>query len=178
MRFAHIHAEKASFTVRELCETLDVSTSGNYAWAKRRPGRSNRIAYGVRQRVEELMQHDGLAARPRRKCKATTDSKHSDPIAPNRLERDFTASRPNAVWVGDVTAIATLEGWFFLAVLIDLHSRRGELLLQRKDRACDPSAHRFVSRRTGLACRMHRLFLQSRSPSLHGRVYGPRRLRT
>ena len=50
MRFAHIHAEKARFTVRELCETLDVSTSGYYAWANRRPGRSNRIAYGVRQR--------------------------------------------------------------------------------------------------------------------------------
>ena len=70
------------------------------------------------------MQDDGLVARPRRKFKATTDSKHSDPIAPNRLERDFTASRPNAVWVGDVTAIATLKGWFFLAVLIDLQSRR------------------------------------------------------
>ncbi len=158
MRFAHIHAEKARFTVRELCETLDVSTSGYYAWAKRRPGRSNRIAYGVRQReavreaflrsrsrygsprvhaelkarghrisrrrVEELMQHDGLVARPRRKFKATTDSKHADPIAPNLLKRDFSASRPDEVWVGDVTAIATLEGWFFLAVLIDLHSRR------------------------------------------------------
>ena len=50
VRFANIHAEKASFTVRELCETLDVSTSGDDAWAKRRPGRSNRIAYSVRQR--------------------------------------------------------------------------------------------------------------------------------
>ena len=55
---------------------------------------------------------------------ATTDSKHADPIAPNLLKRDFSASRPDEVWVGDVTAIATLEGWFFLAVLIDLHSRR------------------------------------------------------
>ncbi len=50
MRFAHIHAEKARFTVRELCENPNVSTSGYYAWANRRPGRSNRIAYGVRQR--------------------------------------------------------------------------------------------------------------------------------
>jgi transposase InsO family protein len=70
------------------------------------------------------MRDQGLVARPRRRFKATTDSTHADPIAPNLLKRDFTASCPDQVWVGDVTAIATLEGWLFLAVLIDLHSRR------------------------------------------------------
>ena len=158
MRFAQVHAEKAQFTVQALCDALDVSTSGYYAWAKRRPSRTNRRAnrtrqvdavrqafhrsrgrYGSRRvhaelrarghrisrrSVEELMRDQGLVARPRRRFKATTDSTHADPIAPNLLKRDFTASRPDQVWVGDVTAIATLEGWLFLAVLIDLHSRR------------------------------------------------------
>ncbi len=70
------------------------------------------------------MREGGLVARVRRRFKATTDSKHSDPIAPNLLARNFTAASPNQVWVDDVTAIPTMEGWLFLAVLIDLYSRR------------------------------------------------------
>jgi transposase InsO family protein len=54
----------------------------------------------------------------------TTDSNHPHPIAPNRLDRDFTAEAPNQKWVGDITCIWTDEGWLFLAVIIDLFSRK------------------------------------------------------
>jgi putative transposase len=64
----------------------------------------------------------GLAALPRRV--RTTDSRHSYPIAPNRLGRNFTASAPNQVWLADLTYIPTGEGWLYLAALIDMHTRK------------------------------------------------------
>ena len=64
-----------------------------------------------------------MSSRPKRKFRLTTDSAHALPIAPNLLARNFTASAPNEAWVGDITYIWTLEGWLYLAVLIDLHSR-------------------------------------------------------
>ena len=58
------------------------------------------------------------------KFKATTDSVHNLTVAPNVLNRDFTASGPNQKWAGDITYIWTNEGWLYLAVIIDLYSRR------------------------------------------------------
>ena len=55
---------------------------------------------------------------------ATTNSNHKLPIAPNHLDRQFTASQPNQTYVGDITYIYTLEGWPYLAVVIDLYSRQ------------------------------------------------------
>lgn len=77
-----------------------------------------------RHRVARLMRQEGLAAHGKRKFKATTNSKHDNPVAPNLLDRNFTVSGPNQVWTGDITFIRTLEGWLYLAVVIDLHSRR------------------------------------------------------
>lgn len=59
-----------------------------------------------------------------RKFKATTDSKHTLPIAPNLLKKDFTAVRPGYKLVGDITYIPTEEGWLYLATVIDLFSRK------------------------------------------------------
>ena len=59
-----------------------------------------------------------------RKFKATTDSEHTFNIAPNLLERDFTADQPNQKWACDISYIWTQEGWLYLAVILDLHSRR------------------------------------------------------
>lgn len=89
-----------------------------------------------RTRVACAMRRRGLKARGRRRYRATTDSNHSFDIAPNVLQRNFSASRPNKVWVGDITYIPTREGWLYLAVLIDLHSRRvvGWSIAERIDR--------------------------------------------
>jgi transposase InsO family protein len=77
-----------------------------------------------RQRVMRLMAKLGINAHKKRKFKATTDSKHSLPIAENLLARNFTAKEPDQAWVGDITYIWTTEGWLYLAVIIDLFSRK------------------------------------------------------
>ena len=77
-----------------------------------------------RKRVARLMKEDGISARAKRRFVKTTDSKHDFPIAPNLLERNFTADAPNEIWVGDITYLDTHQGWLYLAVLIDLYSRR------------------------------------------------------
>lgn len=77
-----------------------------------------------RKRVARLMRDAGLRARPRRRFRRTTDSSHKYPVAPNVLQRNFSAAAPNEAWVGDITYIWTAEGWSYLAVLIDLFSRR------------------------------------------------------
>ena len=76
------------------------------------------------KKVAQVMRDNGLVARRKKRFRATTDSKHDDPIAPNLLERDFVADAKNEVWVTDVTSVWTQRGWLFLAVLIDLFSRR------------------------------------------------------
>lgn len=75
-------------------------------------------------RVERLMRENGLRGRHKRRFKATTDSKHSLPVAPNRLEQNFETERPDQVWTADITFIATHEGWLYLAVVLDLYSRQ------------------------------------------------------
>jgi transposase InsO family protein len=77
-----------------------------------------------RHRVARLMREQGLQARRRHRFVRTTDSKHTLAVAQNLLGRNFEAAAPNQVWVGDVTFIATREGWLYLAVLVDLFSRR------------------------------------------------------
>ncbi|MCA4914541.1 MAG: IS3 family transposase [Roseomonas sp.] len=76
------------------------------------------------RRVGRLMRENGIVVERTRKFKATTDSDHTFNIAPNLLERDFTADRPNQKWAGDISYVWTREGWLYLAVILDLHSRR------------------------------------------------------
>jgi transposase InsO family protein len=77
-----------------------------------------------RKRVARLMAEEGLQGQQKRRFRVTTNSKHSFPVAPNLLQRDFTAFEPNQVWVSDITYIWTWEGWLYLAVILDLFSRR------------------------------------------------------
>jgi transposase InsO family protein len=70
------------------------------------------------------MREKRLVARMRRRFRTTTDSKHDFPIAPNVLERDFTASAPDRAWVTDITFLWTAQGWLYLAAILDLFSRR------------------------------------------------------
>jgi transposase InsO family protein len=77
-----------------------------------------------RKRVERLMREMGLRARKRRQFKITTDSNHRCPVAGNILNRQFAVEAPNTVWASDITYIRTYEGWMYLAVTLDLYSRR------------------------------------------------------
>jgi putative transposase len=77
-----------------------------------------------KKRVERLMRREGIVAKRRKKFRITTDSKHDDPIAPNVLNRDFDVALPNTAWVTDVTYVWTLQGWLYLAAILDLCSRR------------------------------------------------------
>lgn len=70
------------------------------------------------------MRQNGIRVIRSRKFKRTTDSDHAFNIAPNLLQQDFTASGPNRKWAGDITYVWTREGWVYLAVIIDLFSRR------------------------------------------------------
>jgi transposase InsO family protein len=84
-------------------------------------------AQGVRvgkKRIERLMRENGLKGRQKRRFCRSTDSRHSLPIAPNVLARNFDPFGPNRAWAGDVTYIGTDEGWLYLAVILDLFSRR------------------------------------------------------
>jgi putative transposase len=89
-----------------------------------------------RKRVERIMRLEGLNPKLHRRFVVTTDSDHALPIAPNLLEQDFTAVRPNQKWVSDITYIPTDEGFLFLAGTIDLFSRKvvGWALDERMDR--------------------------------------------
>jgi len=70
------------------------------------------------------MRENGLVARQKRRFKRTTDSAHAWPVALNLLDQDFTADAPDQKWSADISYIWTAEGWLYLAVLIDLFSRR------------------------------------------------------
>ena len=77
-----------------------------------------------RHRVARLMRENNITARPLKRFRKTTDSNHSFPVASNLLERKFDVDAPNSVWVGDITYIWTASGWTYLAVIVDLFSRR------------------------------------------------------
>ena len=76
-----------------------------------------------KERVERLMRENGIRGRHKRRDKATTESKHSLPVADNVLARDFTPRGPNQVWTSDITYLWTEEGWLYLAIVLDLFNR-------------------------------------------------------
>ena len=76
------------------------------------------------RRVGRLMKENGICAVRTRAYKVTTNAHHNYPVAPNLLNRDFQAQGPNQKWVGDISYLWTQEGWLYLAVILDLYSRR------------------------------------------------------
>jgi len=105
-------------------KAIQAETHGGYGWPRTW---KELLARGIRvgkERVQKLMQLHGIRAKGKRRFKVTTDSNHDLPIAPNVLDRQFTVKAPDKVWAGDITYIATDEGWLFLAVVIDLFSRQ------------------------------------------------------
>jgi transposase InsO family protein len=76
-----------------------------------------------RKRVARLMREAGLYAKRKRQRVVTTQRDESHPVAPNLLNREFTATEPNRKWVSDITYVPTVQGWLYLAVILDLYSR-------------------------------------------------------
>ena len=149
----------------KLCQLLEISRSGYYAWL--RGGKSARktanqallrelvrlhekypalgldslyhmlkpVFHCSRGRVHRLMKAAGIHSQRKRAYKATTNSRHNCPIAPNLLQRQFTFTRPNQAWVGDITYIPTGEGWLYFAIVKDLCTKKivGYAFSQRID---------------------------------------------
>jgi len=107
----------------EVREVFD-RNRGRYGAPRVRRALRRRGPRPSKKRIARLMQVLGLRAHMPRRFRRTTDSRHTKRIAPNLLERDFTAAAPNQVLAGDITYIATTDGWLYLAVLLDLYSRR------------------------------------------------------
>lgn len=111
-------------------ERLGVEIAAIHAKSRQRYG-SPRIhaelaegrCHTSRKRVARLMRERGLVARRRRRFRVTTDSRHALPVAPNVLARQFACPVPDTAWVTDITYIWTVEGWLYLAVILDLCSR-------------------------------------------------------
>ena len=104
--------------------SIHAQVKGEYGWPRIW---KELLARGIRvgkERVRKLMKLHGIKARSKRKFKATTDSSHDLPVAPNLLQRDFAPQAPNTVWTTDITYLATDEGWVYLTVMLDLYSRQ------------------------------------------------------
>jgi len=107
VRRLHVESRR-TYGQRRLCQALQ----------------ANGYAVG-RQRTRILMQQAGVRVRRKRSWRPrTTDSQHSWPIAPNSLDRQFTVAGPNRVWASDITYVPTHEGWLYLAIVVDLFSRK------------------------------------------------------
>ena len=85
--------------------------------------KANGFKYGEK-RVARLMRLNGIKPKWKKKFKITTDSRHSLPVANNKLNQDFKVTVPNQKWTADITYVWTKEGWLYLAVVLDLFSRR------------------------------------------------------
>ena len=107
---------------RKVRSAFDASKGRNGA----RRIQADLAAQGGRHDVKTIsrsMRRQQLVAKAARKFKVTTNSNHKLPVAPNLLDQNFTATEPNQKWAGDITYLMTSEGWLYLAVMIDLHSR-------------------------------------------------------
>ena len=105
-------------------KAIHAQVKGEYGWPRIW---KELLAKGIRvgkERVRKLMALHGIKAKTKKKYKATTDSTHDLPVAPNLLGRQFTVDVPNRVWTSDITYIDTGEGWLYLAAVIDLFSRQ------------------------------------------------------
>ena len=157
MKFAFIRDHQEAFPVEALCDVLDVSRSGYYAWSRRPPSTGDlrrtelvaqirevhsesRATYGsprvfealkdkgvacCENTVAKLMKAEGIRSKSKRRFRVqTTNSRHDHPVAANILNREFYPARANEVWTADITYVPTAEGWLYLAVVLDLFSRR------------------------------------------------------
>ena len=108
----------------DTCQGVFNVMKGAYGWPRLWRELVARGVKAGKERVRRVMKAYGLRARGNRKFKATSNSAHNLPVAPNPSERNFTAPAPNSVWMGDITHIGTEEGWLYLSVVIDSSNRQ------------------------------------------------------
>lgn len=105
-------------------KVLHKKTKQSYG-SRRMARQMKKNGYSVgRYKMRRLMRENGIECKQRRKYKVTTMSNHSLSVAENKLNRNFVTFKPNEVWVADITHLWTLEGWLYIAVVVDLFSRR------------------------------------------------------
>jgi putative transposase len=154
VRYVFVFRHRHEFPIRLSCRVLEISASGYYGFLRRRGNsirqaelialirevhRRSRYTYGSRRimhqlrwnglvigrwRVRRLMKLAGVSVKRKRKYRTTTRSNHRYPVSPNLIKGCFHTEKPNLVWVSDITYIKTLEGWLYLAVVMDLFSRK------------------------------------------------------
>lgn len=106
-----------------LIRSIHAEFKGAYGWPRMVSELRDRGIPVGKEHVRLLMKEHGIKARHKRKYKATTHSNHNLPVAPNRLQQNFATQRVDQVWTTDITYIPTGEGWLYLAVVLDLHTR-------------------------------------------------------
>jgi transposase InsO family protein len=117
------HARRDRVLLREI--RTQFSASNETYGSPRMTVELNEDGFEVgRHRVARLMRENALKALQRKRFKKTTDSDHGGPVAPNLLDQDFTATAPNQKWGVDISYVWTNEGWLYLAIVLDLFSRR------------------------------------------------------
>jgi len=115
--------------IKNLAEDLGVNPKTLYNWVYNYKRENNLQTYhrsnGTKSKIAKCMKEVGISVKMKRKFKeVTTNSNHNYSISPNRLQRDFRANVADEVYVGDITYIRTQQGWLYLAVVIDLFSRK------------------------------------------------------
>ncbi len=111
----------------EMIEWVEkIADASDFTYGVRRMKRAlNALGYPVgKQRTRALMKAAGVSVKRRKKYKVTTNSNHKQPVFDNVLTRDFATQQPDQAYVSDITYIWTQEGWLYLAVVIDLFSRK------------------------------------------------------
>lgn len=109
-----------------LAWTKKIAESSDYTYGSRRMKKGlNALGYPLgRDKAKKLMNEAGVFVRYRKKYKVTTNSKHKQPVFENKLNRQFIMEQPDKAYASDITYIWTQEGWLYLAVVIDLFSRK------------------------------------------------------
>jgi putative transposase len=118
------HRAKTDRQLTGVIRRLHAESRGVYGSPKMRDELRDEGYRCGRHKVARLMRKAGLKGCPKRRYKVTTQRDPSHPVADNLLEQDFTAEAPNQRWASDITYISTQQGWLFLAVVMDLYSRR------------------------------------------------------
>lgn len=109
--------------LQQRIQGIHVRTKGRYGAPRIHADLRSEGVRVSRKRVTRLMRASGLRGKGKRRWVRTTDSDHAFAVSPNLLERQFNVPDPNQVWASDITYLPTREGWLYLAVTLDLHSR-------------------------------------------------------